>query len=173
MSTHINHLKSLTSQLNGIEPNLVKDDIVIAVLLKSLPYEDYGAITTTLKLLPEPTLPSIEAALLEEEKKLKKVAVEHEESFSSPAYFMKGGYANNGSRERYNKGGASTTKGATHFKGKGKKTCNFCGRPGHIESECFVKKNLSANLVSAIEEEEEEDREEEGPSEEANAIWAF
>lgn len=71
LATHLNKMKSLTTQLVGIKVNM-EEDVSIAILLKSLPLEDYGQIVTTLTNLPTPKLVDVVGSLMEEEKKLKK-----------------------------------------------------------------------------------------------------
>ena len=70
MSSHLNYMKSLITQLASIKINL-DEDIVIDVLLKSLQDEDYSNVITTLTNVPNTSLIEVEAALLEEERKIK------------------------------------------------------------------------------------------------------
>ena len=65
-------MKSLISQLHGLEINPV-EDLIIAILLKTISHEKYGNIITMYKLLPNPIKTSIEVALLKEEKKINKL----------------------------------------------------------------------------------------------------
>ena len=141
-------MKSLISQLHGLEINLV-EDIIIAILLKSLPHEEFGNIVTTLKLLPNPTMASIEAALLEEEKKMKKLGMAGD---MENAYYIKR---------------SSTSKGSTSNKAKG--VCNFCGKPGHYEKECYIKKKILANIIQ--DKEEDHDGHTNEASHEANICY--
>ena len=69
-ATHVNHMRSLMTQLSAIGAS-VSDDDAIVVLLKSLPDEEYGHVVTTLKNLPSPTLEGVITSLQDEEKKIK------------------------------------------------------------------------------------------------------
>lgn len=155
LSSHLNHMKSLLTQLTGIKMKM-DEDIQIVVLLESLP-EDFSTLVTTLTNLPKPTLKDVEASLLEEENKMKR---SHVVSYDN-AY-----YTNN----------KKPVKGSTSKVSKVK--CHFCGREGHIEKNCFIKQKISANLIEdKATSEEVAATVEEGPChEEANFIseeWAF
>ena len=76
MSSHLNSMKSLLTQLASIKINL-DEDIVIAVLLKSLPDEDYSNVITTLTNLPTTKVVDVEAAFLEKERKIKARGLVH------------------------------------------------------------------------------------------------
>ena len=69
-ATHVNHMRSLMTQLAAIGAP-VSDDDAIVVLLKSLPDVEYGHVVTTLKNLPSPTLEGVITSLQDEEKKIK------------------------------------------------------------------------------------------------------
>ena len=104
---HLNIMKSLTTQLARIKV-FMDEDVCIAILLKSLPQEDYGPIVTTLTNLPSPKLVDIVGSLMEEEKKLNRQGLIYVE-----AYFTK-----------------NTSKGSTSKNfSKDKFKCNLCGKP--------------------------------------------
>ncbi|MCO5570111.1 hypothetical protein L7F22_023827 [Adiantum nelumboides] len=69
LSTFIFDMKSIMTQLASIDAKVDLDD-AIAVLLKSMPLE-FDALVRTLTYLPDPTWESCEAALLEEEQKIR------------------------------------------------------------------------------------------------------
>ena len=92
-----------------------------------------GVIVTTLTNLPTPKLVDIVGSLMEEEKKLKRQGLVYRE-----AYFTK-----------------NTSKGSTSKNfSKDKFKCNFYGKPGHFEKDCFIKKKDSANMIQENIEEE-------------------
>ena len=63
-------MKSLLTQLASTKVN-IDEDIVIVVLLKSLPDEDCGNVITTLTKLSPTSLVEVKTALLEEERRIK------------------------------------------------------------------------------------------------------
>ena len=146
-------MKSLTTQLAGINVNM-EEDVSIAILLKSLPLEEYGQIVTTLTNLPTPKLVDIVGSLMEEEKKSKKQGTVYSEAY----------YSRNTSR------GATTKKFS-----KDKLKCHFCGKTGHFERDCFAKKKNGANMIE--DHDEDQPQSEEASQEEANFIqnqsWGF
>ena len=70
LSSYLNSMKSLLTQLASIKIN-IDEDIVIVVLLKGLLDEEYGHVITTLTNLTSTSLVKVEVALLEEETKVK------------------------------------------------------------------------------------------------------
>ncbi|MCO5587210.1 hypothetical protein L7F22_041157, partial [Adiantum nelumboides] len=68
--TFISDMKSIMTQLASIDAKVDPDD-AIAVLLKSMPLE-FDVLVTTLTHLPDPTWEGCDAALLEEEQKIRR-----------------------------------------------------------------------------------------------------
>lgn len=160
LAAHVNHMKSLMTQLSAIGAPVEEDDAV-AVLLKSMP-EEYGHLVTTLKNLPTPTLEEIISSLQDEERKTKGRG---DEAF----------YINKRSNKASFKGKGIKCNhcGKTNHEEKDcyyKKKCNFCHKMNHEEKDCYHKKRASqAHLVSKEEEEP-------ASKEEANNVqdnWAF
>ncbi|MCO5559746.1 hypothetical protein L7F22_013348 [Adiantum nelumboides] len=69
LSTFISDMKSIMTQLVSIDAKVDPDDAIV-VLLKSMPLE-FDALVTTLTHLLDPTWEGCEAALLEEEQKIR------------------------------------------------------------------------------------------------------
>lgn len=111
MGHFISEMKSIMTQLASIDAKVDPDD-AIAVLLKSMPLE-CDSLVTTLTHLPNPTWEGCEAALLEEEQKIK----------------------------RRNGGTASTSTSTSEqaFFSASKLKCSFCKKKGHTEAKCFKK----------------------------------
>lgn len=161
LPTHLNYMKSILTQLAGIK-KVIEEDVIIAVLLKSLPQEGYSNIVTTLTNLPAPKLVDIEASLLDEYNKLKKRQI-----FSEEAFYSKGGYK-------------SKAKG--HFKGNfqkdlSKRSCSFCGKNNHEEKDCFHRNKAQKAFLADEADEDEAVKNEAEVSNEANFVaeqdWAF
>ncbi|MCO5580985.1 hypothetical protein L7F22_034860 [Adiantum nelumboides] len=70
LGTFISDMKSIMTQLASIDAKVDPDD-AIAILLKSMPLE-FDALVTTLTHLPDLTWEGCEAALLEEEQKIRR-----------------------------------------------------------------------------------------------------
>lgn len=111
LGNFISEMKSIMTQLASIDAKVDPDD-AIAVLLKSMPME-YDSLVTTLTHLPNPTWEVCEAALLEEEQKIK----------------------------RRNGGATSTSTSSIEqaFHTTSKLKCSFCKKKGHNEAHCFKK----------------------------------
>ena len=143
----------LFRSLAGINVNM-EEDVCIAILLKSLPLEEYGQIVTTLTNLPTPKLVDIVGSLMEEEKKLKKQGIVYSEAYYS----------------------RNTSRGETAKKfSKDKLKCHYYGKIGHFEKDCLAKKNNGANMIE--DHDEDQSQSEEASQEEANFIqnqsWGF
>ncbi|MCO5597116.1 hypothetical protein L7F22_051191 [Adiantum nelumboides] len=114
LSTFISDMKSIMSQLASIDAKVDPDD-AIAVLLKSMPPK-YDSLVTTLTHLSDPTWEGCEAALLEEEQKIKR---------------QNGGSAS-----------ISTLTNEQALYAKKVIKCSFCKKKGHTEENCFKKDPL-------------------------------
>ena len=113
---------------------------MIAVLLKSLPDEDYSNVITTLTNLPTTKLVDVEAALLKEERKIKaRGGTEHVKE--GEVLFTKSKFKGRNSYNNYNnyKGSPKAPSTPTTSSTNGK-ICGFYGKVNHTEDECYLKK---------------------------------
>ena len=122
-------MKILTTQVVEVKVN-INEDVCMAILLKSLPQEDYGQVVNILTNLPSPKLVEIFESLMEDKKKLKRQALIY-----SKAYFTK----------EIAKGSTSKNVYKDFYKDDFK--CNFCSKLGHFEKDYFIKKKISANMI--------------------------
>ena len=119
LSSLINRLKSICTQLSYIECNIEEDD-KIAVLLKSLPLQYDNIVTVLKEKEPIPSLESIINSLQEEERK----------------------HATHSTQEISNNH-ALYVSSKKHFK-----PCTHCGKTNHLSSNCYkVKKCIKCNKV--------------------------
>lgn len=140
LSAHINTMKSIMAQLACIGAPVEEED-GIAILLKSMKLDEYGPLVATLKNLPDPTFQEIEAALMEEEQRLKKTT--NGGTPREEAFFHKG------------------PRRSQELSGpKGKMICFYCGKVGHMAKDCWHKKRAeAANLMVVKEENSNEGKE--------------
>ena len=102
-------MKSLLTQFASIKV-IIDDDIVIVVLPNSLPNEDYSHVVTTLTKFPNSKQVEVEAALLEQGRKIKArkgivyIHIKEEEAL----------YTKNKFKHKYQMSHATTSQ------------CNFC-----------------------------------------------
>lgn len=155
-------MKSLLTQLASIKINL-DEDIVIAVLLKSLPTEDYSNVITTLTNLPTTKLVDVEVALLEEERKIKaRGGIEHVKE--GEILFTKNKFKGRNSYNNYNNYKGSPRAPLASTNGK---NCGFCGKNNHTEDKCYLKKKTKAMMIEELEEEGDVS------TDEANLVFCF
>lgn len=111
LSSLVNRLKSICTQLSYIECNIEEED-KIAVLLKSLPLSYDNIVTVLKEKEPIPSLESIVNSLQEEEKK----HTHKEENTSQALYVL------SSSKKRF-------------------KPCKHCGKTNHMSNNCYkIKK---------------------------------
>lgn len=130
LAQFVSKMRSIMTQLNGIKAPVGNND-AIAILLKSMPQE-YDALKTTLKNLPNPTFEGCIASLLEQERELKQgatMAQSHAHTYGEQALFSK-----------------------TNM------SCYHCGRKGHLQHECRLKDRPKCNHCKKIGHKEEDCR---------------
>ena len=143
LAAHVNHMRSLMTQLASINSPITTDD-AMAVLLKSMP-EDYDHVVTTLKNLPNPTFEGLITALQEEERHMElrrgndtAYAIRSQKGKFSPCKHC--GKTNHLSKDCYKNN-----------------PCKICGKTNHNEKYCYARnkeqgkdkdKTISANLIS-------------------------
>ena len=120
---------------------------------------------TTLTNLPTTKLVDVEAALLEEERKIKaRGGIEHVKE--GEVLFIKSKFKGQNSYNNYNNYKGPRAPSAPTTSSTNGKNCGFCGKVNHTEDECYLKKKTKAMMV-------EFEEEGEVSTDEANLVFCF